>query len=259
MAISTHSKIYYGLKINTNTRYIDFKEGLVIYKATLNVGSYSGAKLATEIKKQLDAVGAYTYTVTFNRTTRKFTIAGSSTFSLLSSSGVNSANSAFLVIGFNTNTDKTLGTTYTGETTAGSEYKTQFYIQSFKPTSQNKKAIDGVINESSNGAVEVVKFGNKRFLSGEFNFITNIIQGYGSKIRNNPTGVDDFIKLMEWLTEKYVFEFMVDENKPEIFETFILESTEQDSKGLDYELIELYDKSLPEYFRSGALKFRLME
>lgn len=258
MAISTHSKIYYGLKIDTNSRYLDFKEGAITYKATLAVGSYTGSRLAVEIKKQMEASGAYTYTVAYDRTNRKFTITGSSPFTLLASTGVNAGNSAYQIIGFNP-VDKTGLSSYTGESNSGYEYKTQFYIQSHKPTNHNRKAIDGVINESASGMIEVVKFGNKRFLSGEFNFITDIIQGAGSIIRTNQTGVDDFVKLMEWLTEKYVLEIMIDENKPLEYETFILESTELDTKGLDYELIELYDKGLPEYFRSGVLKFRLME
>ena len=258
MAISKHSKIYYGLKIDTNSRYLDFKEGSLVFKAVIQVGSYTGSKLAIEIKKQMDAVGAYTYAVIYNRSDRKFVISASSPFTLLCGTGINSSISVFQVIGFSS-VDKSGLSSYTSDVSSGHEYKTQFYIQSHQPTSQNRKAIDGVINESASGFIEVVKFGNKRFLSGEFNFITNIVQGAGSLIRSNGTGLQDFVQLMEWLTNKYLVEIMIDETKTEEYETFILESTQTDSKGLDYELTELYDKGLPEYFKSGVLKFRLME
>lgn len=258
-ALFNHSKFYFGLKITTQNRYIDFQEGIDIRLATLTVGTYTGSSLAIEIKKQMDAVGDNTYSVTYDREDRTFTIATDVNYSLLTLTGLNSGLSAYSTLGFELSSDKTGQITYTSDYSTGSEYSTQFFIQSYKPTSQNRKAIDGVINKSSSGVIEVVKFGNERFMSGEFLFITNISQGEGSIIRSSPTGVEDFISFIEWLTDKGVVEFMVDEEDAQSYETFILESTEQDTKGLDYELIELYDRNLPEYFRSGTLKFRLLE
>lgn len=162
------------------------------------------------------------------------------------------------LIGFDS-LDLSGANSYESDFASGSEYKTQFYLQSYKSTQHNRKAIDGVINKSASGLIEVIKFGNERFMDCEMLFITNIIQSPESIIRTNVTGVEDYISLIEWMTEKAPIEVMIDESKPDEYQTFILESTEQDSKGLDYELIELYDRSLPLYYRSGKLKFRLME
>ena len=90
-------------------------------------------------------------------------------------------------------------------------------------------------------------------------FITNILQETGSILRSNDNAVDEFIQFIEWCTDKGTVEFMADEDQAATFEILLLESTEKSADGLDYELIELYDKDLPEYFRSGNLKFKLIE
>lgn len=258
MALSTHSKFYYGLKITTQNQFIDFQEGINVRKATLALGSYTGVSLAVEVKKQMDAVGVNTYTVGYDRTTRKFTMSTTVNYSLLANTGDNFGLSALNIMGYDNAADFTGAMSYTSDFTTGLVYSTQFYIQSYKPTSQNRKAIDGVINKSSSGVVEVVKFGNERFMSGELNFITNIPQENGSVIRSNPFGKDEYISFIEWCADKGPVEFMANENDVGTYETLILESTESDSKGLDYDLVELYDRGLAEYFRSGVLKFKLL-
>lgn len=255
-ALNTNSKFYYGWKITTANKYIDFNDGAVKV-AELKVGSYTSSTLALEIKKQLDALSTIDFTVTFNRVTRKFTIAGTSTFSLLFGSGVNSAQSPFELLGY-TGTDKTGASSYLAQNVSAYQYSTQFYLQSYKDTSTNRKAIDGVINKSASGAIEVIKFGNERFMECEMNFITNLPQEVGSIVRTNQTGREDFIQFIEYCTEKSEVEFMKNENDTTDFQSFILESTESDSKGLDYDLIETYDKGLPYYYKSGKLKFRLI-
>lgn len=258
MALETHSKIYYNYKVTSENRYLDINDGTDDVTIELSLGSYSPTDLAIHISSKLNENALGDYTVVFNRLDRKFTITNTINFSLLFATGINNAQSCAYLCGFDA-TDLTGASTYTSQSASGSSYSTQFYIQSYKPTSQNRRAIDGVVNKSASGKVEVVKFGNERFLEGELLFITDIIQVSTSIVRTNVNGVADYISLIEWLTEKSPVEIMIDENKPDEFQTFILESTEQDSKGLDYELIELYDRSLPLYYRSGKLKFKLLE
>jgi hypothetical protein len=255
-ALNTHSKFYYGWQITTSNRYLDFNDGSDKV-ATLQVGTYSSAELATEIKKKMDAVSSLDFTVLFDRVTREFTILSTSNFSLLFSTGVNSGQSCAAVIGFNY-ADFSSATTYTSDFSSGYEYKTQFYIQSYKDTSTNRKAIDGVVNKSASGQVEVIKFGNERFMEAEFLFITNIIQPTNQIMRSSPTGVEDFINFIEWCTEKAPVEFMKNEGDVFSFQKFILESTPTDSKGLDYDLIETYGIGLPFYYKIGPLKFKLI-
>ncbi len=255
-ALNTHSKFYYGWQITTANRYLDFNDGSAKV-ATLQVGTYSSGELATEIKKKMDAVSALDFTVLFDRTTREFTISSTSNFSLLFSTGANSGQSCAAVIGFDY-TDHASAMTFTSDFSSGYEYKTQFYIQSYKDTATNRKAIDGVVNKSASGQVEVIKFGNERFMEADFNFITDIVQADGSIVRSNQNGRADFIQFIEWCTEKAPVEFMKNEDDVTEFQKFILESTPADSKGLDYDLIETYDKGLPYYYKSGVLKFKLI-
>lgn len=258
MATSKRAKIYYGWQITSSNRYIDFNDGAGVKLATLSIGSYNSQELANEIVKQMNAVSLVDFTCTFNRSTRKFTISSVSAFSLLFLTGVTFSQSVASLLGY-TVTDKTAALTYTSENASGYEYKTQFIPQSFKNTTTNRKSIEGTINKSSSGVIEVIKFGNERFLEFELLFITNVIQNDVSIIRTNITGVEDYLQFIEYATEKNTLEIMLDESNPSDFRSFLLESTESDSKGLDYELIELYDRGLPEYFRSGKLTFRLLE
>jgi len=57
---------------------IDFNENGSPFTATLTPGRYTGEELAVEIQKQLMAQGDGEYTVTYDTTTRKFTITNSS-------------------------------------------------------------------------------------------------------------------------------------------------------------------------------------
>ena len=256
MALDTHSKFLFGWKITTANRNIDFNDGAV-KAAVLKVGTYSPAALAVEIALKMNAASSLVFTVSFSNSTRMFTIASTGPFSLLFSTGTSAGQSPASLLGFTT-LDKTAASTYTSESASGSQYTTQFCIQSYKPTSQNRQAISGVVNKSASGVIEVIKFGDERFMSGELLFVTDIQQAVGSIIRTNGAGVSDYITFIEWCTEKGPVLFFEDENNVLNYQSLQLESTEQDPQGLDYELIELYDRGLAEYFRSGVLKFRLI-
>lgn len=256
-ALENHSKFYYGWQITNSNKYIDFNDGAGVKTATLKVGYYSSADLMIEIKKKMDALSTLDFTISFNRTTRKLTLSSTVNFSLLFGTGPNAAQSTSALLGY-TASNKIGANSYLAENVSGLEYSTQFYIQSYKDTSTNRKAIDGTVNKSASGAIEVIKFGNERFMEGEFLFITNIIQESISIIRTNNQGREDFIQFIEWCTEKAPIEFIKNENDPSTFQTLVLESTPSDSKGLDYDLIEMYDRGLAQYYRSGVLKFRLI-
>lgn len=247
---------YYGWQVTTDSRFVDFNDGSGVKTCELKVGKYTPSEIATELASKMNAQSLVDFTVTFNRATRKFTISAATNFSLLGLTGANSGT-GLAVFGFSA-VDVSGSNSYESDLASGFAYNTQFYIQSYKDPTTNRKAIDGVINKSASGKIEVIKFGNERFMEAEFTFITNLIQSTGSIVRTNETGVENFIQLMEWLTEKAPVEFMIDESKPLEFQTYILESTPTDSKGLDYDLIELYDRGLADYFRIGILKFKLI-
>lgn len=256
MALSTYSKFQYGWEITTANRYIDFDDGSV-KSFMIAVDKYSPTELAQELASKFNANSSLDFTVTYDSVTRTFAISASASFELLFLTGTNNAETACAVFGFN-KLDLSGDDSYVSDFASGVEYSPQFILQSYMPTSNNRRAIDGIVNKSASGVIEVIKFGNERFMSCEMLFITNIVQDSSSIIRTNKTGVEDFISFIEWCTDKGSVAFFEDENL-ESSQDLILESTEKDQKGLDYELKENYDKGLPEYFSSGKLTFRLVE
>jgi len=125
--------------IGGTNKYIDFKEDIGSgfggeLVATLTEGYYTVSELETEIKTQLEAasdVGGNNvdYTVSYDSTTKKFTIKEST--SLLTSTGLQvlwktgthgldlANNSVASVLGYNTAADDTGATTYTGDNDVG--------------------------------------------------------------------------------------------------------------------------------------------
>lgn len=258
MALSTRSKFFYGWEVLPTNKYIDFNDGTSTLQAELTIGTYTPDGLAQEIALKMNSVASVNFTVTFNRSTKKFTISSASNFQLLFGSGLQYAQSIASMIGFAAS-DYTSANTYTSPVSSGYEYAPQFYLQSYKPTSNNRSAIDAVVNKSASGVIEVIKFGSERFMSCEIIFITDIYQALGSVITNDQNAVSSYISFIEWCTNKSKVQFMPDINNLSTYQDFILESTDASSDGLDYELIELYDRGLANYFRSGNLKFRLLE
>lgn len=102
--------------ISTNNK-IDFKESALGSEltATITAGTYTSTTLATELKTQLEAIGAETYTVSFSQTTGLWTVTSSGVyFSILNLTGTNQATSILKNhLGF-ANSDRTGSLTYAG-------------------------------------------------------------------------------------------------------------------------------------------------
>ena len=258
MSLTTHSKWYYGFTIDSSNSSLDFSEGGSEIQATLRVGSYSASEIAEEVAFALnDVASSETYTVTFDRDTRVFTIAATGNFELLVSTGTRVGTSCFSTIGF-TGSDRTGAATYDGNLAAGSEYKTQFILQDYIPSTNSKAANEGTVNISARGEVEVFKFGTKKFMTCSIKYVTNIVTG-SHVIRDDASGLDKFIDFMDFIITKSPIEFMPDENDTATFEKMLLETTEKDSKGLGFEIKEMITQKLPGFYESGKLVFRVID
>jgi hypothetical protein len=103
--------------ISTANNKINFKESAMGLEltATLSSGSYSPSELCTEIKSQMESVGAATYTVSYSTSTGLWAVATDGSYlSLLNLTGTNQLANVFkLILGF-PNLDKTGSLTYTG-------------------------------------------------------------------------------------------------------------------------------------------------
>jgi hypothetical protein len=108
--------------ISSSNQKLDFNIGASELTATVTTGSYAigatsadSGSLCKAIKDALFAADATgTYTVSYSRTTKLFTVARSTgTFQLLAATGSHIANGIFSTIGFAA-TDRTAAITYTG-------------------------------------------------------------------------------------------------------------------------------------------------
>jgi hypothetical protein len=256
MSLTTHSKFYFNYEITQDNNAIDFKEGAgPELQATIAVGSYSLTDFLDAIAAALNDAGALTYTVAVNRVTRIITISTTSTFSLLVSSGSRIGTGAWSAMGFS-GADRTAASTYAGNLAAGSEYVTQFILQSHVATDDSIAAAEGTVNSSASGKVEVYRFGENRFMECNLMYATNRALPTGSRIRNDASGLSKLRIFMQFLITKGPVEFMPNEDDEATFETLMLESTPDDKNGISYKLKELYGKGLPGFYETGILKFR---
>ncbi len=259
MSLRTHSLIYYGLTITEDNYQLDFTDGMDDYVAEIGLGAYSLEQLADEVASALNALGSpIAFTTSVDRATRKITIAGDGAFILLITSGAHFGTSIFNTLGFS-GADTTLTTSHQGGQGAGSAYATQFICQSHVSSDDEQAAAYGTINKSASGKIEVVSFGTEEFTEFELKYITDVSMPSGGPIRTNASGVDNLRSLMQYLITKGPIEFMEDEDDSGAFETLILESTPDDSKGLKYKLKEMYGIGLPGFFETGVLKFRVTQ
>jgi hypothetical protein len=254
--INTYSQFFYGFQITEDNRYLDFNDDTPM-TAELVVGDYTATTILAEIKRAMDEVGSQAYTVTMNRTTRKITIAATSNFSLLVSSGNTADTSVFGLLGF-TGSDRTSANTYTGDEEAGYCFEPQCKLQSYLDPNDNEEKISATVNEAANGDCEVVYFGTKRRIEMNIDWVTNTPMPTGFSIKDNRTALTDLRAFMANAICKYKMEFMPDLSSPSTFYTVILESTPESSSGVAFKIKEKYDAKMPGFYSTGALKFRVV-
>lgn len=256
--INTWSKFIYGTTVGVSNYLGDFKEGTDKYVATLDSGPYTITELCEAIEDALNETGGQTYTVTFSRTTGKVTIAATSTFSLLLSSGDNVGNGFWSMIGFTSGADQTGTNTYTGNVRAGTEYYPQFLLQSYVGPNDFKQSIDPTVNRTSSGRTELVSFGVDRMIEMELKFITNLAMD-GVVIKNNPSGLTAAEAFLTDITTlKSRFEFVPDIATPSGYYKCVCDKMTGMSDGSGFKLKELFMQNLPGIFETGVMTLRVV-
>lgn len=256
MSISTLSKFYYGHTIDETNNKLDFDEGGAELTATLDTGEYTLTEFCVEIKRALEEVGALTFTVTVNRSTRIITVAAGSNFTLRVTTGTNILTAPWSLMGFAVN--KTGSNSYAGDSASGSTYTPQFTLQDYVPPTNNKKSMQSTLQETANGDVELVRFAVLRMIEMNIRFCTDIPQSPIGPITNNANGLANIRTFMDYLVTKAPVEFMPDVSTTGTFYKVILDSTSDDSKGSGYKLKERTDLMIPGYYDTQLLTFRVL-
>lgn len=257
--INTYSKFYYGLEVTEDNKWLDFDEGAGELSVEVRAGFYTPSELAEYIESEMNDLGSETYTVTFNRSTRKITIAATGSFDLLWDSGTNTDDTIGELLGYTISADDTGASSYLADTTCGSVYSPQFKLQDYVSEAHSRNLRSAMKQKSASGLVEVINFGTDKFFEFSIKFATNIQQPSAGPIINNLTGVEDLEDFMQWLMLGAQVEFMPDTATPSDFYILFLESGAGDSNGLGYKLQEQYSRGLVGYFETGVLKFRVLE
>lgn len=260
MSLKSHSVFYYGYQITETNQYINFKEGAGPQKtAIIPVGTYSLTRLLQVVAASLNSASSVTWGFTVNRQTRIIQILADSTASLLFGSGTNALISIAPLLGFN-NADYNNLLVFTGSKASGKEYRPQYLLQDYKDKTQLQKLINATVNKSaSKQVVSVQHFGVEEFYKFTIKYITNRdVSGSDDFYKNNPNAVEEAKAFLQWITQKYIVEFMPDENVPANYDRMYLETSAQDSDGIGYELIEYTDKDLPNFFDTGLLTFTVV-
>lgn len=129
-------------EVTPDNNVIDFSDG-VARVATLTVGLYTAAGLATEIQTQMDAASADNITAVYSDTTNLFTLASDGgVFSLLCKTGANKTISTWKLIGFQKSADRPSAASHAGDdvtfTSADDDHVIRFDAQGFKDTAAGK-------------------------------------------------------------------------------------------------------------------------
>lgn len=260
MTIQTKSAFIFDFVIDAESSLLNFDEGSIELTAELNPGSYTMTELADEISRALNIIGTQEYSVSLDRSTRKYTISAASNFTLLSSTGSNVGFGAWEVMGFSTASDKTGSNSYESDNSAGQLFRPQFHLQSYISFDDWQGFASSNINESASGVTEIYSLGSRKFSEFNISYQNNGIAGSkGSSIDYDANGVDNLRNFMEFAITKGPMEFIPDRDNFAIFDKIILERTPANSKGTEFKLKELVNRNLVGYFETGVLKFRLQE
>jgi len=103
-----------NIVITAANQKLNFDEGGAELTATITTGTYTPTTLCTEIKTQLDAAGAATYTVTYSGKIFRISNDGA-TLNLLCLTGTDLATTIYTTIGFSIAADKAGFTNYAGD------------------------------------------------------------------------------------------------------------------------------------------------
>lgn len=277
MSLKTEPVFYYGFEVLADCTWVDFKEGEFGSEISfeLPVKTYSAEELRVALEDGFNSFGSLSYTVIFDRFTRKYTIHTDDYFELLIGSGSHADASLLKCLGFSSypifgggglygdphlyfgDVDSGLFTIHAANFPMGFAFDPQFCIQDFLDADNNEELRDASVQESTGGEIEVIHFGINNYYEFDFKYITNKQMPCGAPIRNNPNGVEEANSFMRWAIRRKVIEYMPNKNDPNDYYLIRLEKSSGGGRdGTSYQLKELVSRNLPEFFETGKITFR---
>jgi hypothetical protein len=251
MGINTRVQFYYSSAITKDNNNLDFNEGLGEINAQVSVGAKSPEQLAAAVQRALNDNSDNDYVVDFDRVTGFVTISSSVTFDLLAASGT-SGFSILPTLGFTV--DQTGSNSYTGTSPIMQIYRPQFLLQGWVAPEDNVEGVQPSVQESAQGEIEVVTFGQRSFMEFNLRFINDYDRNPTSIIEVNTNAVAEARAFLNFCITKSPIEIMRDRDNPDVFETILLERTRGNRDGVGFNLSEI--SRLQGWYETGTLVFR---
>jgi hypothetical protein len=259
MALNKYSAFYYGHTITKSNYYINIGEAYldpIERVGRVAIGAYTLTKFGDLVATALNSAGSQEYTVTLDRTTRKFTISAVNNFELLLDTGSNKTTSVYTLLGFTGTVDLTGSNSYEADSQSGEAYITQTPLANFSDFKYNKEKAEAVVRSTPAGITEVISYSTLERMICDFPAITNYVpQRF---IRATETGLDEAEAFLDYCITKAPMEFL--ENYEEVeYTPCILDKTSKNSKGVGYQLKERVRDQLPGYYSIAGLTFLKIE
>jgi hypothetical protein len=172
-----------NFEITTSNRYLYFNDG-ADKTATLTVGNYTAATLATHIQTQLNAVSS-NFTVTYSTPTYKFTIAKTASFQLSLSE---STDDVWDTIGWVTSGDLTGSSSYTSEEM---RIHTDEWIK-FSFAGQTDVGFVGLVSDLNN-AIDISEYASVTLQGNNSDIWTSGSVAYETTLTRTTNGLFKFI------------------------------------------------------------------
>ncbi len=252
MGLRTMSQFYYGHEVDKTQHFISIDEGSGELTVNLTPSGYTFTELGQELQRALNEAGVLTYTVTVDRSARKYTITASAPFDILAGTGLFFGSLLYSALGFNS-FDKTGLSTYTSDNATGKVWRPQVPLFNYSPSIFNESSLQARQDESGNGNVEVITFGTINQMSFSLKYITDRLDR-PEFMELNRTATTDTMAFLSYIRKKNRVEFMQDRDTPTDFEKFILDKTGASSTGLEVRLTEM--ASVQDYYEFSTLTFR---
>ena len=236
--IYTEPKIEYGYGFEFNQRELIINDGVNDISILFDIGFFSRDLFIQKINKKFIAL-SLPITLSFMGS-GEFQLAGISSYT------IDLGSSASIALGLSNSSEFF---------SFGLSYFPPFLLQSYVDEKDNEELRYPSESMSACGQNELLYFGSDKFIEFEIQF-----EGKGkcgSALNGTVSGLEQLRDLMEYMIRKKPIMFYKDYLNND-FLLLELESTDKNKNGTGYQLKEMIDMGLQDVFKTGILKFRLI-
>ncbi len=230
----TRSVFYYGHLVSSQNQMFDFLEGATPRVAIMSIGDKTLSEFAEELAQIMTLSGTQDYTAVVDRTTGVITLSAAGVFTPQPTGGPNEGTSGWPLAGFTVNPASLVS--QVGDARSGLQYVCQYKLFNYIALEDYEVLEQASVNQSAQGQVQVISFGDGRRMECDIRMITNENLANQTGFNYNPAGENNARAFMKYITNKHKIEFMPNEAVRSTYSEVQLDSTPQDRMGTAYSL-----------------------